>query len=100
VALALDQLGRAAARPDGLPNPAEGAATLMLVHEVAPRWDDAGRIGADIGHVGEIDPIRISIQLRTQQVDLGRADNDQHRLPGNQTFADERQRALDELVLA
>ena len=54
VALALDELVGAALRPDRLADAAQPApAPGVGVDELAPRGDDARRVGADLGHVGE-----------------------------------------------
>ena len=71
VALALDQLGRGALGPDGLADPPSVAAAVGGGHEVAPGGDDPGRVGPDLGHVGERDPVGVAAQGRPQQPDLG-----------------------------
>jgi hypothetical protein len=80
VALALDQLGRGPGGPDGLADP-PGRAAVDVVgdDEVAPGGDDPGRVGADVGHVGEGDPIGVGAEGGAQQPDLGRAHHHQHR---------------------
>jgi hypothetical protein len=89
VALALDQLGRGARGPDGLADPPGVAAAVGDGDEVAPGRDDAGRVGSDVGHVGERDQVGVAAEGRPQQPDLGRAHHHQDRLAGGDAVADE-----------
>jgi hypothetical protein len=49
----------------------------VLGHEVPPRGDDARRVRADLGHVGEQDVVGIAAEGLAQGVDLARADDDE-----------------------
>jgi hypothetical protein len=50
---------------------------------------DAGRVGPDVGHVGERDPVGVAAEGRPQQPDLGRAHDHEDRLAGGDALADE-----------
>ena len=97
VALALDQLGRAAVGPDRLADPAHRApGGGVLVDELLPGGDDARRVGPELGHVGEHDPVGVLAQPRAQQLDLLRPDRDHDRLARGDRVADEGSGARDE----
>ena len=99
--LALDQLRRAATDRDRLADPARAAAVSQgSIGELAPGWDDPGGVRAEIGHVGERDPVGVASERLPQQVDLGRAHRDQHRLVGLEAVPNEARHPLNELTLA
>jgi len=101
VALALDQLGRGPPGPDGLADAAgPPVGDVVAGHEVAPGGDDPGRVGSDVGHVGEGDPVGVAAQGGAEQADLGRAHHHQDRLVGGDPLADEREGAGQEVDLA
>src|SRR5690349_1253187 len=63
VPLALDQLIARAPIPDRLADSAQPfAAGAMLIHEVAPRRDDARWVRSDLGHVCEQHLVRVLVQ--------------------------------------
>jgi hypothetical protein len=98
--LALDQLVRGALGPDGLADPpGRAAAAVERVHEVAPGGEDPGRVGADVGDVGERHPVGVAAEGRPQQPDLGRAHHHQHRLAGGDPLPDEREGSGQEVDL-
>ena len=99
VAVALDELRGAALRMDRLADPAQGAARAAVGgHEVPPGRDDARRVRADVGHVGEQDVVGIAAERVAQRLDLGRADDDERRLAGRDAVAEERAHPGDERV--
>src|SRR5437870_4370476 len=100
VALTLGQLGGAAARPDGLADPAKCVPRRLGVDEVAPSRNDAGGVGADLLHVGELHPIGVCPELSAEHGDLGAADHDEHGLAGLQAATEKCERRTRELVLA
>ena len=53
VPLALDELVARAGGPDRLADAAQGQIRRVRAHELLPGWDDPGRVGADLLHVGE-----------------------------------------------
>lgn len=97
MALALDELGRAALGPDRLADPAHRATQAgVRVDELLPGGDDARRIGAQLGHVGEHDLLGVGAEALAQQVDLRGPDGDHDRLAGGDSVADERSGLVDE----
>jgi hypothetical protein len=78
VALALDELVGAALSPDRLadaPQPASAAG--VGVDELAPGGDDARRVDADLGHVGEVTRSAALARALAQTRDLRGADDDE-----------------------
>jgi hypothetical protein len=101
VALALDELGRAAVRPDRLADPAHRApGGRVRVDELLPGGDDARRVGPELGHVREHDPVGVVTEACAQQRDLLRRDRDHDRLAGGDRIADERRGLVDERLRA
>ena len=88
VALALDELGGAAAGPDRLADAAQRAGAAA--DEVAPRRDDAGRVVADVAHVDELDALGGGAEALAQRPQLRRLEGDHHRLAGGDALLDER----------
>jgi hypothetical protein len=97
MALALDDLVRGSARPDGLADaPKTPPGGGVLGDELAPRRDDPPRVGADLGHVREPHGVGVTAQLRSQLLDLLVAHDDEDRLVRLDGLADERRRRLHE----
>ena len=94
VALALDELGGAAAGPDRLADAAQRAGAAA--DEVAPRRDDAGRVVADVAHVDELDALGGGAEALAQRPQLRRLEGDHHRLAGGDALLDERGDAVQE----
>jgi hypothetical protein len=83
VALALDELVGAAIGPDRLPDaPQATPLPAMGVDELTPCGDDARRVDADLGHVGEGHAVGPGAELLAQAGDPGGADDDERRLVG------------------
>src|SRR5256885_17077424 len=90
--LTFDELTRAAPTPDGFPDPTQPAAVCaMTVYEFLPERDDAGGVGADIGHVGEVNPRPAASEIGLQQVDLLGAGDHHDRLARGDPVFDEGQ---------
>jgi hypothetical protein len=98
MALALDELGRAAFRPDRFPDPPQGTVPV-LAYEVAPCRDDASRVRSHICHVGEEHLTGISLEPLPKKVDLSRADDDEHGLGRPYRIVEEGRGSGDELSL-
>ncbi len=94
VALALDELGGAAAGPDRLADAAQRARAAD--DEVAPRRDDAGRVVADVAHVDELDALGGGAEALLERPQLRRLERDHHRLAGGDALLDERGDAVQE----
>jgi hypothetical protein len=110
VALALHELVGAALGPDRLADAAQGPpGRLVAIDELAPRGDDPRRVGADGGHVLELDVAGghvleldvagIAVERSPQPVDLRGADDHEDRLAPGHRRADERQRRGHEAVV-
>jgi hypothetical protein len=100
VALALDERLGAAVGPDRLADaPQPPALTGVGIDELAPRGDDARRVDADVGHVGEGHSLGLASELLAQPGDPGRADDDEDRLAGRDRLADPGQRPGEEAVV-
>jgi len=86
---------------DRLPDPACATAVGQgSIGELTPGGNDPGGVCAKVVHVGEGDPDGGASERLPQQVDLGRADRDKHRLLGLETILDEPRHSSHELVLA
>ena len=72
----------------------------MVGDEPAPRRDDAGRVAAHPLHVDEVHVRGAGAERLAQELELARADHDQHRLTALETLVDEGQGAVDELIVA
>ena len=99
--LALDEFRRAATGRDRLADPAcPAAAAQGPIGELTPGGDDPGGVCAEVVHVGERDPAGVASERLPQQVDLGGAHRDKHRLLGLETIPDEARNSSHELIFA
>src|ERR1043165_4891809 len=90
VTLSRAQLVARASVPDWLTDAADPLALgAMLLHEVAPRRDDARGVGPYLGHVGKQDTVRVIVQRRAQELDLVWRLHHEHGLTGREPVADE-----------
>ena len=89
--LALDELVRAALRPDRLADAAQPRAGAG-VPSTNSRQAGMMRAGLcpTVRHVGELDPLGVAAELLAQPLDLRRADDDERRLAGVDALAQER----------
>src|ERR1700694_3723773 len=70
------------------------------VHKVTPGWNDASRIGAHVGHIGELNVPRSPPESRAQQTDLLGAHHDKGGLTGRDAVSNKARCASQELVLS
>ena len=99
VKLALLQLLRPPPRPDRFTDPSHRARLWpLLLDEVSPGRDDAGRVAAQDSHVDEADAGPPAIQRVLEQGESRFHDGDHHGLPGSHTFEHERHCSVEELV--
>jgi hypothetical protein len=94
VALALDELVGRAAGPDRLADAAQRAAAPG--HEIVPGRDDAGRVVADVAHVGPLDAVGVTAEPPLQRAQLGGLERDHDRLAAGHPVLDERGDAVEE----
>jgi hypothetical protein len=100
VALALDELGALMLGPDRLPDPANGPAVGPVdAHEIEPGGDDPRRVRAQLAHVGEEHTVGVAAEHAAQAFDPLRRQGNEHGLARGDAVADERERAVEELVL-
>ncbi len=76
------------------------SAAGMVGDEPAPRRDDARRVATHHLHVDEVHLRGAGGERLAQELELARADHDQHRLIALETVMDEGQGAVDELIVA
>ena len=55
--------------------------------ELLPGRNQARGVGADLAHVGELDEVRVTGELRPQERDLAPVDGDQDGLVGSERGA-------------
>ena len=79
-----------------MPPPVAG----VLRHEPAPGRDDARRVAPDHLHVDQVHVGGATGERRAQQLELTRADHDEHRLAARETLMDEGRGTVDELIVA
>jgi hypothetical protein len=102
VQLALLQLVRLALGPDRLADAAHAAAARarVLRQEAGPGGNDPRRVPAHNLHVLQMHVARPLAQRLPQQLELARADHDQHGLAALESGQHEVAAAVDELAVA
>jgi hypothetical protein len=75
------------------------ATTRILVQQVAPQRQDAGRVATDLCHVNETDVAGALAEFLAQQGDLRLRDGNEHHLAGVDPGADERSGPAHELFI-
>ena len=91
-------LSRSPADVHRLAATADGPAGV-LVEQVAPQPDDAGRVAARLGHVDERDLLGVVAEFLAQQLDPLLRDRDQHHVADVDPGADVRRRPVEEVLV-
>ena len=90
MAMAFGELRVAASGPDRLPDPADRpSARAVLVDELLPGRDDARRVRAHLGHVGEEHAVGVLAERPREPLDLLGVQDDEDRLAGLDPVANE-----------
>ena len=83
-------------RPGQIGSPTPRIGPVRPADEVAPRGDDAGRVVADVAHVGELDALGRGAEAALERAQLRRLEGDHHRLAAVDALLDERSHAVEE----